>query len=431
MNGWDPKILQNAVDNFVTTNAGEADNVYFNNYFTKPAVSGTQCSIPHMVDEQIHGNLPQLPGCNPVTDTPVHVQNCGATKTVGVVTSQIYTDVTKTLGWQYLGCGADQYGNNALTGFMQDDPSMTVEKCIGLCSGKGMNIAGLEYGSQCFCGSSLPARASPVPNVSGPCTKPCAGNNQQNCGNANALSLYTKCTGSCQNAVFGPAGSQGTAGTGDYGGDGVSNGSPPPSTGGSSSAAAPAQPASSAPAASAPAMSYPAGSSSAAPMPTTMVMSTLSKVAPVPPIATASSVTLVAKPAPTSGSGNSGSVTLPSGWTAQGCYKDNVNPRSLSGITFAYWGSPVSSSGCVSYCASKGYSLAGTEFGSQCFCGNSMTKSAVVDASQCKMACAGAAGEMCGGAGTMSLFSKNGAPKLSKRSAHKHKRAMHNFDDSF
>ena len=426
--GWDPKILQNAVDNFVTTDAGQADNVYYNNYFQKPKVSGAQCSIPPMVDEQIHGNLPQLTGCNPVTDTPVHVQNCGATKTVGVVTSQIYTDVTKTKGWQYLGCGADQYGNNALTGFSQDNQGMTVENCIDTCSGKGFSIAGLEYGSQCFCGSSLPARASPIPNVSGPCTKPCAGNSKQNCGNANALSLYTKCSGTCQNAVFGPAGSQGTVGTGDYGGDGVKN---QPGTAGST-VAAPAPPASTA---SAPAVSAPAQSaSSVTPVPTTMVLSTHSKVAPVNPIATAtSSVTLVAKPAPTSGNSgsNSGSVTLPSGWSAQGCYKDNVNPRSLSGITFAYWGKPVSSSGCVSYCASKGFSMAGTEFGSQCFCGNSMTKTAAVDASQCSMACAGAAGEKCGGAGTMSLFSKIGKPMMAKRSAHKHKRAAHNFDDSF
>ena len=415
--GWDPKILQNAVDNFVTVDAGQADNVYYNGYFTQPAVSGAQCSIPPMVDEQVHGNLPQLPGCNPVTNTPVHIQNCGATKTVGVVTSQIYTDVTKSKGWQYIGCGADQYGNNALTGYREDIPTMTVETCIDTCSGKGFNIAGLEYGSQCFCGSSLPARASPIPNVSGPCTKPCAGNNKQNCGNSNALSLYTKCSGSCQNAVFGPAGSQGAVGTGDDGGDGVGNA---PVTGGSTSVAAPAPPASSA-----------SSASSAAPSPTTMVMSTLSKAAPVMPLTTASSVTVVAKPAPTSGSGNSGSnsgsVTLPSGWSSVGCYSDNLNPRSLNGITFANLGKPVSSSGCVSYCASKGFSMAGTEFGSQCFCGNSMTKSAVVDASKCQTACAGAAGEKCGGAGTLSLFSKVGAPKMSKRSAHKHRRAAHNL----
>lgn len=105
-------------------------------------------------------------------------------------------------------------------------------------------------------------------------------------------------------------------------------------------------------------------------------------------------------------------VTLPAGWSYAGCYTDAVNPRSLgtTGVLFAGIGAgKVTSSACVAYCAAAGYSIAGTEFGSQCFCDNELTNSARAANSVCDMPCQGNAAEVCGGAAALSVFSTSGA----------------------
>ncbi|KAK0663163.1 WSC domain-containing protein [Lasiodiplodia hormozganensis] len=112
-------------------------------------------------------------------------------------------------------------------------------------------------------------------------------------------------------------------------------------------------------------------------------------------------------------------VTLPTGWTSSGCHSDAVSPRSLSGKVLAYWGEAITSSGCAKYCDEQGFSIAGTEYGEQCFCGNDLTQSEVLDASKCDMECKGSAGETCGGEGALSVFVKDGTSvKSRKRSLH-------------
>ena len=370
---------------------------------------GTQCSVVPMLDEQVTGVLPALPGCNPVTNTPGPVSNCGATTTLAPDYSSIYTDVTKTLGWSYLGCGTDVYGNPALGNAVEDSQSMTVETCINLCSSKGHSIAGLEYGSQCMCGDSLPARASPTPNVIGACTEKCKGNSKEICGNANALSLYTKCGSTCTNAQFGLAGSSSSGSTGFTGGSSVSVAPVASSTSKAYSVASSTTLVSS--------VVAPSKTATASPTVNTNV------VKPVNPIATATSVP------PVAASGVPSTVNLPSGWSSAGCYSDALNPRSLSGITFAWYGSAITSSGCAKYCDSKGYSMAGTENGGQCFCGNSLVQSTLKPSSDCSMACAGSASEVCGGPARLSVFKKSGSTSSSriKKRSHIHGRAGHHL----
>ena len=357
---------------------------------------GTQCSVVPMLSEQVTGLLSALPGCNPVTNTPTPVTDCAASTSLAPDYSSIYKDVTASLGWSYLGCGTDVYGNPALGDAVEDSQSMTVETCIKLCSSQGHSIAGLEYGSQCMCGDSLPARASPTPNVIGACTEKCKGDSTEICGNANALSLYTKCGSTCQNAQFGSAGSS----------------SPVSSNSSSVASAAPVAPTTTL------ISSTVAPSSSA----TASVTANTDVAKPVNPIATATSSPPVAS------SGVPSTVSLPSGWSSAGCYLDAINPRSLSGITFAWYGSAVTSSGCAKYCDSEGYSMAGTENGGQCFCGNSLVQSEQESSSDCSMACEGSASEICGGAARLSVFKKSGSTssRIKKRS-HVHGRAGHHL----
>lgn len=62
---------------------------------------------------------------------------------------------------------------------------------------------------------------------------------------------------------------------------------------------------------------------------------------------------------------------------------------------------------CISYCRGASYTLAGTEDGFQCFCGNVLFDSMLVDNSQCNMTCDGGGG-ICGGAWALSVFSPDG-----------------------
>lgn len=92
-------------------------------------------------------------------------------------------------------------------------------------------------------------------------------------------------------------------------------------------------------------------------------------------------------------------------WTYSGCAVDTVNPRTLPNWS-NFNGPNMSNAACISFCDGAGFSLAGTEYAGQCFCGNDITTTPL-DESQCNMPCAGAAGEMCGGPGALSLWKKS------------------------
>jgi hypothetical protein len=66
---------------------------------------------------------------------------------------------------------------------------------------------------------------------------------------------------------------------------------------------------------------------------------------------------------------------LAAGWSYLGCYTDSVGARTLGGAN--YNGNDVTDEACVSFCAGKGYSFAGTEYAGQCFCGTSLASSGV------------------------------------------------------
>ncbi|TVY62784.1 WSC domain-containing protein [Lachnellula suecica] len=112
----------------------------------------------------------------------------------------------------------------------------------------------------------------------------------------------------------------------------------------------------------------------------------------------------------TSTSTGSGS-TVADGWSYTGCYADTT-ARVLSGITLANVGQhAVTNTKCVSYCAARGFSMAGTEYGGQCFCGNSMSTVTKLDDSKCAMPCEGDASQTCGGGMALSVYSQ-AAPKF-------------------
>ena len=126
---------------------------------------------------------------------------------------------------------------------------------------------------------------------------------------------------------------------------------------------------------------------------------------------------------PSSTSPNSGIVSIP-GWNYTGCYSDLRDQRVLSGVQFADLGNgKVTSSGCIEYCGARSFSIAGTEYGGQCFCGDELVGSSPLAESDCAIPCEGDGSELCGGGLALSVYetSAGSMKKLFKsKRAHRH-----------
>lgn len=94
--------------------------------------------------------------------------------------------------------------------------------------------------------------------------------------------------------------------------------------------------------------------------------------------------------------------TVPT-WVSLGCYSDATNARTLSkSLNIA----GNTNKKCQDACLDAGYKYAGTEFGNQCFCGNTIDNAgAPIAQSTCNKACAGDSTTTCGGPNALTLFS--------------------------
>lgn len=113
--------------------------------------------------------------------------------------------ITNSTGWTYLGCYTDGLNARALSTNIYFDSAMTVEKCLAYCKHQGSLTAGVEYGTQCYCGAALPSwsisqgSADPVQfGCSMPCGGTpcllwqlmCVGNSAEYCGGPVRLNTY-------------------------------------------------------------------------------------------------------------------------------------------------------------------------------------------------------------------------------------------------
>ncbi|KAI0120698.1 copper radical oxidase [Xylariales sp. AK1849] len=95
---------------------------------------------------------------------------------------------------------------------------------------------------------------------------------------------------------------------------------------------------------------------------------------------------------------------LPSNWTYVGCYVDNLNGRALKLDQYAN-ATTMTDESCILFCMDAGYPYAGTEYASECYCGDTVDEAATKAAdSECSMACAGDATQPCGASNRLSIF---------------------------
>lgn len=100
-------------------------------------------------------------------------------------------------------------------------------------------------------------------------------------------------------------------------------------------------------------------------------------------------VTPVAADVPSSTSVTPINAALPTVWAAVGCYTDDVGAHTLShGLNIAF----TTIDKCIASCAAAGYSIAGVEYGGECYCDTIIQNNqglASDGAVGCNMACAG------------------------------------------
>ncbi|TRX89954.1 hypothetical protein FHL15_009226 [Xylaria flabelliformis] len=142
----------------------------------------------------------QAPGDNPLPDA-----TCA--QTISNNPSGTYNNMT------YQGCWTDAGSMRALGFFAYSDAANnTVDLCSYTCAQKSYKLAGMEYGSECYCGNVVATTTQQVADRD--CYTACPGNSTQTCGTNSRLSIW----GTSAPSLAVPASAPSTAGSYQYAG---------------------------------------------------------------------------------------------------------------------------------------------------------------------------------------------------------------------
>ena len=309
-------------------------------------------------------------------------------------------------------CVAEPQNGRALTGAATSANDMTPAKCSTFCGDRGFKYAGVEYGSECYCGNS----GDLLNTASTQCNMACSGDINTLCGGSGALNVFTNpsivpsvgntntpvssgalptgwsaastqcieevsgraltgssiagpsmtigtCLSFCQNGGFEFAGLE--FGSECYCGSGLVNGASLSQTSGQCNMACASDSTST------------CGGSNA--------------------------IQLYRNP---SNAKAAAPVTVINGFSSSGCIQE-VSGRALTGLRVDYADMTIDK--CTAACAQAGFKLAGVEYGTECYCGNSLLNDASLSltSGQCFMSCPGNAGQSCGGPNAIQLYTAN------------------------
>ncbi|KAF9477578.1 WSC-domain-containing protein [Pholiota conissans] len=136
--------------------------------------------------------------CNsPCSGDPSYI--CGGAGYVSIYQDKghdgvLPTNRNKIGNWTFDGCFKDNTSVNktvkrTLSERAEISTGVTIEKCTAQCATKGFHISGLEFGQECWCGSSFLVANTTA--LLGDCSQACKANHTELCGAANRLSVYT------------------------------------------------------------------------------------------------------------------------------------------------------------------------------------------------------------------------------------------------
>ena len=426
----DPAMTQESCVNFCNTN----------NYAYAGVEYSTECYCGNVIS--ISGKAADAGDCNMACGGAAG-EACGGGNRLNV----FHNDAIKTqaagpatnagvAGWGFLGCYTDSVGGRTLTanyvGVLGGGGNMSTLNCVNACGAAGFKLAGTEYSGECYCGNQFSNGGAPASDGLSGCSMPCNGNSSEWCGGANRLNVYglgqkstiaplwaplgcytdsvqartlsvgmavpggaanltqENCQAACLAGKYTYSGVEysqecycdnsfknggGPASDGDAQCNMACNGNPSEVCGGPNR------------------LNVFAYNGAAG-----VTTSSTTAAATTTPTGTATTTSAAATTtAPGSATG------LPGNWTYRGCYVDNAAGRIL-------YQQPddgkLTIESCVQTCIKQGKHIAGMEYSTQCFCGDSIInggKLATAD-TDCAMTCAGNAGEICGGPNRMSIY---------------------------
>lgn len=120
----------------------------------------------------------------------VYKRTAASSPTTPSSTSPTASPAAAAASFVYRGCYSDSGNARSLAGRASYDDAMTVEKCAAACA--SYSLFGVEYGSQCFCGTELATASEARPEAE--CAMPCGGDATTLCGDTNRLSVYARPT---------------------------------------------------------------------------------------------------------------------------------------------------------------------------------------------------------------------------------------------
>ncbi|KAF2209576.1 hypothetical protein CERZMDRAFT_70063 [Cercospora zeae-maydis SCOH1-5] len=151
-----------------------------------PAPDGdAQCNMP------CSGNKDQI--CGGPDRLNVFSFNNTDVPTTTIRTATGTGTATATGTSDYAGCYTDTNATGrSVSNRQPDDPNMTIESCISVCSSQGFRVAGMQFARECYCDNFL--RNSPSLVDDDECNMPCVGNENEDCGAGGRNSVYTNGT---------------------------------------------------------------------------------------------------------------------------------------------------------------------------------------------------------------------------------------------
>lgn len=199
MNGWDTKVLTQAIKQCINNDqiGGQTSQCPPLAASLSPYSSNNCPEKPPIVNENVRGLLPKLPGCNPVTSGPEKAtqQICSMQPPVNDITPDSPRwdpAVGEKLGtWAYVGCAAE-VKSRTLSKYSIANDNMTIDTCLKTCKAQGFPLAGLENGRECWCSDELAAGASYMKAATCASTPKmvCKGDSSQWCGAPNLLTVW-------------------------------------------------------------------------------------------------------------------------------------------------------------------------------------------------------------------------------------------------
>ncbi|KAK9426512.1 putative WSC domain-containing protein [Seiridium unicorne] len=304
-----------------------------------------------------------------------------------------------------VGCYTEVSGR-ALTGAAFGDDAMSLEMCASKCA--SFSYFGAEYGRECYCGNTLDAQSTKA--ADGDCNMVCAGNKYEYCGGSNRMELYSlEASSAPTSALVTAVSSTSSAATSSKLSTSTSTSSQTSTTVASASSthSGTSQTSNSLATSSTPSSStiHSSTGSSVQTLGSSSTSISLSSTSVITYTRSINSSPTISSSSSTTSTSSLRHLPTVSSYMLVGCWTEGSGARALSAKSTSSSDSMTLES-CASFCSA--YHYFGTEYGGECYCGNSLASSSTnASLSDCSMPCTGNAHQYCGAGSRLELYYSN------------------------